>query len=318
MSNDTNDEKVFHPIRRDTVSTPKPGNRRTPKAVKAVSIRIEQLQPFHNHPFKLYEGKRLEDLVNSIKQMGVMQPIHIRPIGEDKYEILAGHNRVNASKEAGLDTIPAIILEDLSDEDAQILVVDSNFNQRSSSEMKPSELAKSLHMLNEAMKKKSGHRSDLEGAENGSQSDNRSRTMNLIGKKHNLSQATIARYIRIAHLIETLQERLDNKEIGMGVAVHLSYLDNAEQEIVERLLEEGLAIDLQRAGTLHKEAEAKKDEPLTEEEIRGVLEAQQTTSKIKPIKLDSDFLSQFFGDDQSPEDIQDTISKALEQYLNRI
>lgn len=303
MPEETNGEDtVLTPIRRDS---------KISKSVKITNIKLEDLIPFKGHPFKLYEGKQFEDLVESIKQMGVMQPVHVRPVDGGKYEILAGHNRVNAAREAGLDKVPAIIRDDLNDEDARIFVVDSNFNQRSSSEMKPSELANSLDMLNEAMKKKSGYRSDKE---NGSQSDNRSRTMNLIGKKHNLSQATIARYIRIAHLIRQLQDRLDNKKIGMGVAAHLSYLKESEQQIVESLLETNLTIDTEQAKILHKESESLKDEPMNEETIRRIIEPKTSEVKIKSIKLESNFLSQFFNDNQSQEDIQDTITKALKLY----
>lgn len=306
MPEATKDEStVLTPIRRDS---------KISKSVKITNIKLEDLIPFKGHPFKLYEGKQFEDLVESIKQMGVMQPVHVRPVDGGKYEILAGHNRVNAAREAGLDKVPAIIRDDLNDEDARIFVVDSNFNQRSSSEMKPSELANSLDMLNEAMKKKSGYRSDKE---NGSQSDNRSRTMNLIGKKHNLSQATIARYIRIAHLIRQLQDRLDNKKIGMGVAAHLSYLKESEQQIVESLLETNLTVDTEQAKILHKESESLKEGTLNEETIRRIIEPKTSEVKIKSIRLDSDFLSQFFDDNQSQEDIQDTITKALEQYLSK-
>lgn len=306
MPEKTNDEgTVVEPIRRGS---------KIPKSVKITNIKLEDLLPFEGHPFKLYEGKRLMDLVESIKQMGVMQPIHVRPIDGGKYEILAGHNRVNAAREAGLHTIPAIIRDDLNDEDARIFVVDSNFNQRSSSEMKPSELANSLYMLNEALKKKPGYRSDKEETEDGSQSDNRSRTMNLIGEKYNLSQATIARYIRIAYLIEKLQERLDDKKIGMGVAAHLSYLKKSEQQIVESLLETNLTIDTEQAKVLHKESESLQEETLNEETIKKILKPKEAATKVRSVKLDSEFLSQFFNDNQSQEDIQDTITKALELY----
>lgn len=174
-------------------------------------ISLELLIPFKNHPFHLYGGKQLEDLAYSIKQNGVMQPIHIRPADEERYEILAGHNRVEASKKADLKKIPSIIHKDMSDEDAAIFVVESNFNQRSCKDMKPSVFANSLYMLNEAMKKKSGYRSDKEDVVEGSQSDNRTRTMHLIGNKYGLSQSSIARYIRLAYLIKELQERVDSK-----------------------------------------------------------------------------------------------------------
>lgn len=315
MPDETKDERhIRKPFSKENDGKSKQTSSTTLKALKTTNIKLELLVPFAGHPFKLYEGERLKDLVESIKQRGVMQPIHVRPIDDGKYEILAGHNRVNASREAGLDEIPAIILSDISDEDAQIFVVDSNFNQRSSSEMKPSELANSLYMLNEAMKKKSGHRSDKDEAEDGSQSDNRSRTMNLIGKKHNLSQATIARYIRIAHLIKDLQAWLDTKSIGMGVAMQLSYLKEPEQQIVESLLETNPMINTEQAKALRKESKSLKKGTLNEETIRRILEPKKSEVKVKSIKLDSDFLSQFFNDNQSQEDIQDTITKALKLY----
>lgn len=318
MSDDAKDKKgMLKPITRKNVAKSEQTIGKTPETLNTTNIKLELLKDFKGHPFKLYEGKRLADLVESIKQMGVMQPIHVRPINNAKYEILAGHNRVNASREAGLDTIPAIVLNNISNEDARIFVVDSNFNQRSSSEMKPSELANSLYMLNEAMKKKSGYRSDKEETEDGSQSDNRSRTMNLIGKKHNLSQATVARYIRVAHLIEKLQEKLDDKKIRMGVAEQLSYLKEAEQQIVESLLEANVTINMEQAKTLRKESVSLEDGTLNEETIRKILEPKVSEAKVKSVKLDSDFLSQFFNDNQSQEDIQDTITKALEQYLTK-
>ena len=161
---------IIEPIRRNSNAS---SDKNCP-SLKITNIKLDTLVPFADHPFKLYEGQQLADLVCSIRDNGVEQPIIVRSIGDKKYEILAGHNRVHAAREAGLDTVPAIIRDDLSDEDAKILVVESNFNQRSVKEMKPSELANSLHMLNEAMKKKPGYRSDLQEPEDGSQSDNRS------------------------------------------------------------------------------------------------------------------------------------------------
>ena len=230
---DNTSNGIYETIRRSSNTN---SDKKCP-SLKITNIKLDSLTPFADHPFKLYEGQQLADLVCSIRDNGVEQPIIVRSIGDEKYEILAGHNRVHAAREAGLDTVPAIIRDDLSDEDAKILVVESNFNQRSVKEMKPSELANSLHMLNEAMKKKPGYRSDLQEPEDGSQSDNRLRTMHVIGKKHGLSQATIARYIRIAQLSEGLQGCLDSKLIRLGVAEQLSYLRPDEQAVVQGLVE---------------------------------------------------------------------------------
>lgn len=274
-------------------------------------ISLELLKPFKNHPFNPYEGKQLEDLAYSIKQNGVMQPIHIRPTDEGKYEILAGHNRVEASKKADLKRIPSIIHKDMSDEDAAIFVVESNFNQRSSKDMKPSEFANSLYMLNEAMKKKSGYRSDKEDVAEDSQSDNRTRTMHLIGDKYGLSQSSIARYIRLAYLIKELQERVDNKQISKRVAVQLSYLDKTLQQNIEEMLEDGMNIDIEQAKKIY---ELSKDKILDKEKIAKILVPKKQEPKARRIRLNEDILSRFFPDNQNQDDIQNTITKALELY----
>lgn len=277
--------------------------------LKITNIKLDTLVPFADHPFKLYEGQQLADLVCSIRDNGVEQPIIVRSIGDEKYEILVGHNRVHAAREAGLDTVPAIIRDDLSDEDAKILVVESNFNQRSVKEMKPSELANSLHMLNEAMKKKPGYRSDLQEPEDGSQSDNRLRTMHVIGKKHDLSQATIARYIRVAQLSKGLQECLDNKLIGLGVAEQLSYLRPDEQAIVQGLVEGDAKLDLQQARELKKQSS---DHALSEDEINEIISPKATAPKRRAVKLREDIFTRYFTEGETPEEIEDTIARALE------
>lgn len=286
---------------------------KSPETIKEISL--ELLSPFKNHPFHLYEGKQLDDLANSIKQNGVMQPIHIRPRDEGTYEILAGHNRVEASKKADLKKIPSIIHKDMSDEDAAIFVVESNFNQRSCKDMQPSEFANSLNMLNEAMKKKSGYRSDKEDVVEGSQTNNRTRTMHLIGDKYGLSQSSIARYIRLAYLIKELQERIDNKQISKSVAVQLSYLDNTLQQNIEELLEDGMNIDIEQVKKIY---EISKDRILDKEKIAKILVSKKQQPKARRIRLNEDILCRFFPDNQNQDDIQDTITKALELYYSQL
>ena len=198
---------------------------------------------------------------------GVHDPIRVRRISDGNYEILAGHNRVHAAKEAGLDKVPCIVCKPKSEEKAQKIVVEDNLLQRSMERMKPSELANSLYMLNEAMKKQSGYRADLQNPKDGSQSENRLRTMHVIGDKYGLSQATIARYIRAAKLSKGLQECLDNKLIGLGVAEHLSYLRSNEQDIAQKLLEGKFRIGIQQAKELKIQS---LDHELDESEIVSV------------------------------------------------
>lgn len=299
------------PLRRRKNLKSEQGGSKVPQITK---IELDRLIFFKDHPFKLYEGDQLNEFVHSIEQMGVMQPIHVRHAEDGKYEILSGHNRVNAAKIAGLDAIPAIILDDLSDEDAKIFVIDSNYNQRSKADMRPSEVANSLHMLNEAMKKKSGYRSDMVDVEEGADADSRLRTMEIIGKRYGISQAKVGRYIRIACLIKELQEELDNNKIGMGTAVHLSYLKESEQMIVNALLETNIKISTEQAKALHQASESTNEEALDESMIKKILEPKESNIKVPPIKLPQKFLSKYFDDKQSEEDILDTIAKALELY----
>jgi len=123
-------------------------------------INIEQLVSFANHPFALYEGQRFIDLVDSDRANGVISPIIVRTTDDGNYEILSGHNRVNAAREAGLTEVPAIVNVDLTEE-ALFIVTETNLVQRSFADMKHSERAAALTLLYEAMKKKSGYRSDL-------------------------------------------------------------------------------------------------------------------------------------------------------------
>lgn len=105
-----------------------------------VSIPVEEIHPFHDHPFRLYEGDRLEDMVQSIREYGVLNPVIVRKAARG-YEMLAGHNRTNAAKIAGLTEVPAIVKTDLSDEDAYVYVIETNLLQRSFAELLPSEKA---------------------------------------------------------------------------------------------------------------------------------------------------------------------------------
>lgn len=118
------------------------------------SLRIKDLIPFKNHPFKLYEGQLFEDMVKSVRDNGVLEPIIVRPItGTETYEILSGHNRVAAAKEAGSDSVPAIIKYGLSDEEALLIVTETNLMQRSFTDLKHSERAAALTAHYAAMKK---------------------------------------------------------------------------------------------------------------------------------------------------------------------
>lgn len=116
----------------------------SPNDTERDTLEIDSLVPYSNHPFKVYEGERLADMVRSIKEMGVLLPIIVRPLEDDTYEILSGHNRVNAAKLAELSEVPVIIKTGLNDDDAKLIVTETNLIQRSFSDLSHSERAIAL------------------------------------------------------------------------------------------------------------------------------------------------------------------------------
>ena len=124
---------------------------------------IDKLRPYHNHPFRLYDGERLREMLRSVNEVGILVPIVVRDAESDMYEILAGHNRVNAAKNVGLQTVPARILENISDELAALIVTESNLCQRSFGDMLYSERAVALKAHLDALRSQ-GKRNDLTDA----------------------------------------------------------------------------------------------------------------------------------------------------------
>ncbi len=279
-------------------------------------VELDKLVAFDKHPFKLYEWQRFTDMLESVRANGVIVPIVLRSYikEEGKYEILSGHNRVAAARKVGLKEVPVVIRKKLTDEEALLIVTETNLLQRSFADLKHSERAVALSVHNEAMKKKPGYRTDLltkieeltcaplgHGL----------RTRDKLGEQYSLGKTTIARYLRVNKLIPALKERLDNDNIGMRVAEALSYLRIEEQDIVENLLAMGTKINTKQADTL--KAESGKGE-INLEKISKIMSLDYYPGKVKPVKLSGQFLAQYFNQDQSVEEVEKIIAVALEQY----
>jgi ParB family chromosome partitioning protein len=226
------------------------------------TLNIEQLVGFKNHPFKLYEGERLDEMVESIKQFGVIVPIVVRK-KKLKYEILSGHNRVEACKVLGLKEIPAIVKDGLTEEEALLIVTETNTMQRSFGDLPHSEKATVVAVRHEAMKKQ-GIRTDLlEEIEKLSKSpisseDLTSRPMGeklnadgKVGNEFGLSPRNVSRYLRIAYLPDEFKELVDAGKIAIRAGVDLSYLREESLDIVHAIItEENFKIDMNRARNL--------------------------------------------------------------------
>ena len=308
------DDFVFYPIQRKQYVM----KNTEADTLEIKKVELDKLVTFDKHPFKLYEGQRFTDMVESVRSNGVMVPIVVRSYikEEGKYEILSGHNRVAAAREAGLKEVPVIIRNNLTDEEALLIVTETNLIQRSFADLKHSERAVALSIHYEAMKKNSGYRSDLLAEIEEltcAPLGHRKRTRDKLGAQYSLGKTTVARYLRVNKLIPALKERLDNDEIGMRVAEALSYLRIEEQNVVENLLAKGTRINIKQADTL--KAESEKGE-LNLVNISEILSSGYFPGKVKQVKLSGQFLERYFHQEQSVEEVEKIIAEALEQYFS--
>jgi ParB family chromosome partitioning protein len=230
------------------------------KQTKAAELEIDRLVPYEFQSFKPYLGIRAEALVNSVRENGVLTPIIVRP-KNDKYEILSGHNRVSAATSVGLHTVPAVILDEVSDDEARVIVVVSNLIQRSFADLSHSERAVALSSHYNAIKSQ-GKRNDLISAVDDlldniivTKDDSTSvgilqklSARETIAKTYGLNGSLVAQYLRIAQLSRSLLDRLDNGEFPVRAAVDVSYLKPEEQETLNEVLkDEKYKIDMRKA-----------------------------------------------------------------------
>ena len=166
-----------------------------PDSSGATEIAIRDIYPFENHPFKVLDDEKMDELVDSIKENGILTPVIVRKDRDDLYEMISGHRRLHAAKIAGLETLPAIIKE-MNDDQAIIYMVDSNLQRE---ELLPSEKAFSYRMKYDAMKRQ-GYRSDLTSAQNGRKLE----TADILGKQVGESRNQVKRYLRLTELIQEL------------------------------------------------------------------------------------------------------------------
>lgn len=210
-------------------------------------IKTDLLIPFKNHPFKLYDGEKLNDLVESIKEYGILSPVIAREVeNQEELELLSGHNRVNAAKIIGLETVPTII-KNVDDDTAQIIVAEANFRQRQ--DFLPSEKARAYKMQLDALKRQ-GKKRDNDICSNGAETET---SREEVAKNNDTSAAQIRRYVRLNFLTEKLLDMVDNKILSFRPAVEISYLSEESQQIIESLISnQGIKISLKHAEKLRE------------------------------------------------------------------
>ena len=185
----------------------------------AMEIEISKIHPFKNHPFKVLDDEKMQDLVESVRINGVLTPVLLRMDDNEEYEMVSGHRRMHAAQLAGLTTIPAIVRE-LSDDDAIVAMVDANIQRE---ELLPSEKAFAYKMKLEAMKRQ-GVRTDLTLSQN----ETKLRSDEVLSKQVGESRAQVQRFVRLTELIPELLDLVDNKKLQFTVAVNISYAPDSK------------------------------------------------------------------------------------------
>ena len=292
-------------------------------------IPCDQLHPYHNHKFELYSGERLEDMVASIKENGVLSPIIVQPI-ECGYEILIGHNRWNASKLAGLPTVPAIVKTGLTEDEAEMYVIESNLIQRSFSDLKISEQAAvvaSRHSKMFSPGKRNDIIRELTLLENPNAEISGDTTLNPVGswldtneevgQEYGVSKGSVVRLIRINKLIDELKALVDSGELSIRAGVELSFLSEDTQAVVAECAEDG-KIDMKKAKMLR--ASADDEGNIDRYTVESIISGEDGEAKPKPksVKISNDTYTKYFSEGVKAKEITETIEKALAFYFENM
>lgn len=268
---------------------------------KVQEIPLGELHPFRNHPFKVKDDAAMQDTVESVREYGVLVPAIARPDPNGGYELIAGHRRHYASELAGKETMP-VIVRDLDDDAATIIMVDSNLQRE---ELLPSERAFAYKMKLEALKHQGKKTLDQLGPKWSTQE---------IGKAGNDSMSQVKRFIRLTELIPTLLDMVDERKIAFNPAVELSYLKKEEQTLLlEAMDSEQATPSLSQAQRLKKFSQQKM---LSLDVMRAVMSEEKKTD-LDRVTLKNETLRKYFPKSYTPKQMEDTIIKLLEGWYKK-
>ncbi|MBQ9032803.1 MAG: ParB/RepB/Spo0J family partition protein [Parasporobacterium sp.] len=272
-------------------------------------IPISELVPFKDHPFKVVDDEAMLRTTESIAQYGVLTPLIARPLEDGTYEIISGHRRVHAAQAAGLTEVP-VIVRDMDDDAATVLMVDSNLQRE---HILPSERAFAYKMKLEAMKRQ-GERTDLQEQATSTQVGRKLETAEMVGKEAGDSRNQVRRYIRLTYLIPELLDLVDEKKISFNPAVELSYLKPTEQEMFLSVMEWSQnAPSLSQAQRLKKLSQEGK---LTPDAMREIMN-EVKKGDLERVTFRNETLRKYFPRSYTAQQMQDQIIKLLEQWQKR-
>ena len=280
--------------------------RQDAKLEKIQEIPLSELHPFRNHPFKVKDDEAMMETADSIKQYGVLVPAIARPDPEGGYELVAGHRRRRASELAEKETMP-VIIRDLDDDAATIIMVDSNLQRES---LLPSERAFAYKMKLEAVKHQ-GARTDLTSRKVGEKSQT---SIKKVADQAGESQRQVQRYIRLTELIPELMDMVDEKKIALNPAYELSFLKKEEQvDLLDAMDSEQATPSLSQAQRLKKYSQ---EGHLTLDMMRVIM-GEEKKSDLDRVTFTSDTLRKYFPKSYTPQRMQETIIKLLEAWQKK-
>ena len=268
------------------------------------SVPLSDLKPFEEQPFKVLLDESMDELVDSIKASGVLSPIIARPHKDGGYEILSGHRRAKACELAGIENVP-VIVKNLDDDTATILLVDSNLQREN---ILPSEKAYAYRLKMEALKHQ-GKRTDLTCDQIGHKLENK-KSIDIVADKAPDSRNQIQRYIRLTELIDPILDMVDEKRLPLNAAVELSYLGSREQaEVVKAINSEETPPSIEQAKKLRRFSE---NGQLNDNVVLSIMQ-EQKPEKIRVV-LKEDSLRKYFPKSYTQKQMEDTIKKLLEKW----
>lgn len=277
----------------------------------ATEIELEQIQSFRNHPFKVLDDEKMQDLVNSIGENGVLTPVLVRPIGSDKYEMISGHRRMHAAKLLQMNVIPAIIRE-MSDEEAIVKMVDSNIQRE---ELLPSEKAFAYKMKLDAMKRQAGR----PAKNNSGQIDQNLAgrvSRDILAEEVGESSKQIQRYIRLTELQPKLLDLVDNKRLNFTVAVDISYIDKEIQNWLYDYIDANGIIIPNQVKALRKAIAT--GIVMTQQKMVSILnECIKPKSTAKNVTFSGKKLEKYFPASYTSADIEKIVFELLDEWKNR-
>ena len=290
----------------DLFSTQEERDNEKREYVKAIPL--DQICDFPNHPFKVRMDEKMLEMIESVREYGVLSPAVVRPKEDGTYEMIAGHRRKLASQMADRSDMPCIV-RDLTDEEATIIMVDSNLQRE---EILPSEKAFAYKMKLDAMKRQ-GQRTDLTSSPLATKLKGK-RSDEILGEQVGESKDQIRRYIRLTELIKPILDMVDDKKIALRPAVELSYLSQDQQEM---LLD---TIQLQDCTPSHAQAiklrKFAEEGRLNEDVILSIMSEEKGNQK-EQFRIPRERINKYFSPGASAKQIEDTIIKALELYRKR-